>query len=55
MYRYDYKESIRKYLQIIQWFLGATVHTANSHDIPQYINEIEKLIEDTQFLSQKSK
>lgn len=46
LFNYGLKQSIQKYLEIIQWFLAATELLSCVYDIPEHVNDIGRLVED---------
>ena len=45
LYKYGYKESIKRYVHIIEWFLALTVFMQYAHGTDAHVNDIESLIE----------
>ena len=48
LYQYGYKESIRRYVRIIQWFLAITVFVQFAHSVDTHVNDVESLVENTE-------
>ena len=48
VYKYGYKESIKRYVHIIEWLLALTVFMQYAHTTDAHVNDVESLIEHTE-------
>lgn len=48
IYKYGYKEAIKRYLHIIEWFLMLSLVIQSVHDVEVYTNDVESLVEQTE-------
>ena len=43
--RYNYREAIKKYIRIIQWFLMLPTFMQYAYNVDRYVNDVESLVE----------
>ena len=48
LYKNGYKDTVRKYLHMIEWFLALTVTMHHGHSIDKHVNDVESLVEKTE-------
>ena len=48
LYKYGYKESIKRYVHMIKWFLALTVYMQYAHRVDTHVTNVESLIEETE-------
>ncbi|CAF2908293.1 unnamed protein product [Rotaria sp. Silwood2] len=49
-YKYGYCQAIRRFINLIQWFLSISTFMSYAHNAPTYVNDIESLIEETELM-----
>ena len=48
LYKYDYTETIRRYLHIVEWFLALTTFIQSVYNVDIHVNDVESLVEQTE-------